>query len=74
MDISNFNRNLNIMKTQKIDKKQVSVKNLTVCLNTYKNLSNFFTNLSKIAKIYVKKFGYFKKLLYFCNIKLTQKI
>lgn len=55
------------MKTQKIDKKQISVKNLIVCLNTYKNLSNFFTNLSKIAKFYVKKFGYFKKVLYLCT-------
>ena len=54
------------MKTQKTNKKQVSVKNLTVCLNTYKNLSNFFTNLSKIAKIYVKKFGSGKKMLYLC--------
>ena len=42
------------MKTQKTDKKQISVKNLIVCLNTYKNLSNFFINLSKTAKIYVK--------------------
>ena len=73
MDISNFNRNLIIMKTKKIDKKQVSVKNLLICLNTYKNLSNFFTTLSKTAKISAKKFGYFKKLLYFCNIKLTPK-
>jgi len=62
------------MKTQKTYKKQVSVKNLTVCLNTYKNLSNFFTNLSKTAKIYVKKFGFSKKVLYLCIIKLTQKI
>lgn len=61
------------MKTQKTNKKQVSVKNLTVCLNTYKNLSNFFTNLSKIAKNDRKKFGYFKKVLYLCIIKLTQK-
>ena len=57
------------MKTQKTNKKQVSVKNLTVCLNTYKNLSNFFTNLSKTAKIYVKKFGFSKKMLYLCNVK-----
>ena len=56
------------MKTQKTDKKQISVKNLIVCLNTYKNLSNFFINLSKTAKIYVKKFGYFKKVLYLCII------
>ena len=62
------------MKTQKTYKKQVSVKNLLICLNTYKNLSNFFTTLSKTAKIYVKKFGYFKKVLYLCIIKLTQKI
>ncbi len=61
------------MKTQKTGKKQIGVKNLTVCLNTYKKLSNFFANLSKTAKIYVKKFGCFKKVLYFCNIKLTQK-
>jgi len=74
MDISNFNRNLNIMKTQKTYKKQVSVKNLTVCLNTYKNLSNFFTNLSKIAKNDRKKFVFSKKVLYLCIIKLTQKI
>ena len=74
MDISNFNRNLNIMKTQKTNKKQVGVKNLTVCLNTYKNLSNFFTNLSKTAKIYVKKFVFSKKVLYLCIIKLTPKI
>ena len=62
------------MKTQKTNKKQVSVKNLTVCLNTYKNLSNFFTNLSKTAKIYVKKFGISKKVMYLCIIKLTPKI
>ena len=62
------------MKTKKIDKKQVSVKNLIVCLNTYKKLSNFFTTLSKTAKISAKKFGYFKKVLYLCIIKLTQKI
>ena len=74
MDISNFNRNLNIMKTQKTYKKQVSVKNLTVCLNTYKNLSNFFTNLSKIAKNDRKKFVFSKKVLYLCIIKLTPKI
>ena len=37
------------------------------------NLSNFFTTLSKTAKIYVKKFGYFKKVLYLCNVKLTPK-
>ncbi len=51
------------MKTQKTYKKQVSVKNILFCLNTYKNLSNFFTNLSKTAKISAKKFGYFKKML-----------
>ena len=51
------------MKTQKTDKKQISVKNLIVCLNTYKNSSNFFTNLSKTAKIYVKKFFSGKKML-----------
>jgi len=51
------------MKTKKIDKKQISVKNLIVCLNTYKNSSNFFTTLSKTAKIYVKKFGFSKKML-----------
>ena len=62
------------MKTQKTYKKQVSVKNLTVCLNTYKNLSNFFTNLSKIAKNDRKKFGFSKKMLYLCIIKLTPKI
>jgi len=62
------------MKTKKIDKKQISVKNLIVCLNTYKNSSNFFTNLSKTAKIYVKKFGFSKKMLYLCIIKLTPKI
>ena len=61
------------MKTQKTDKKRIGVKNLTVCLNTYKKLSNFFANLSKTAKIYVNKFGYFKKVLYLCIIKLTQK-
>lgn len=61
------------MKKQKTNKKQNSVKNLTVCLNTYKNLSNFFINLSKTAKIYVKKFGFSEKVLYLCNIKLTQK-
>jgi len=60
------------MKTQKTDKKQISVKNLIVCLNTFKNLSNFFTNLSKTAKIYVKKFGYFKKVLYLCNVKIKK--
>ena len=54
------------MKTKKIDKKQISVKNLIVCLNTDKNLSNFFINLSKTAKIYVKKFGFSKKVLYLC--------
>ena len=56
------------MKTQKIDKKQVSVKNLLICLNTYKNSSNFFTNLSKTAKISRKKFGFFEKVLYLCNV------
>ena len=60
------------MKIQKIDKKQVSVKNLLICLNTYKNSSKFFTNLSKTAKIYVKKFGYFKKVLYLCIINLNK--
>lgn len=74
MDISNFNRNLIIMKTKKIDKKQVSVKNLLICLNTYKNSSNYFTNLSKTAKISVKKFGFSEKMLYLCNINLTPKI
>ena len=69
MDISNFNRNLNIMKTQKTYKKQVSVKNLLICLNTYKNSSNLFTNLSKTAKISRKKFGFFEKVLYLCIIK-----
>jgi len=58
------------MKIQKTDKKQISVKNLIVCLNTFKNLSNFFTNLSKTAKIYVKKIGSGKKMLYLCTIKL----
>ena len=58
------------MKTQKTDKKQISIKNLIVCLNTFKNLSNFFTNLSKTAKIYIKKFGSGKKMLYLCTIKL----
>ena len=62
------------MKTQKTGKKQIGVKNLTVCLNTYKNSSNLFTNLSKTAKISRKKFGYFKKVLYLCIIKLTQNI
>jgi len=61
------------MKTQKIDKKQVSIKNLLICLNTYKNLSNFFTNLSKTAKIYIKKFFYFKKMLYLCSEKINPK-
>lgn len=60
------------MKKQKIDKKQISVKNLTVCLNTYKNLSNFFTNLSKIAKNDRKKFGFSKKMLYLCNVKIKK--
>ena len=62
------------MKTQKTYKKQVSVKNLTVCLNTYKNSSNLFTNLSKPAKISVKKIVFSEKMLYLCIIKLTQKI
>ena len=57
------------MKTQKTDKKQVSRKNFLVCLNTYKNLSNFFINLSKTAKIYVKKFGFSKNMSYLCNVK-----
>ncbi len=56
------------MKTQKTDKKRIGVKNLTVCLNTYKKLSNFFANLSKTAKNYVKKFGFSKKMLYLCNV------
>jgi len=56
------------MKTQKTGKKQIGVKNLLICLNTYKNLSNFFINLSKTAKIYVKKFGFSKKMLYLCNV------
>ena len=55
------------METQKTDKKQINVKNISFCLNTYQNLSNFFINLSKTAKIYVKKFGYFKKVLYLCT-------
>ena len=58
------------METQKTDKKQINVKNISFCLNTYQNLSNFFTNLSKTAKIYVKKFGFSKKVLYLCTIKL----
>ena len=61
------------MKTQKIDKKQVSVKNLLICLNTYKNLSNFFTTLSKTAKISRKKFGFFEKVLYLCSEKINPK-
>ena len=61
------------MKTQKTDKKQISIKNFLVCLNTFKNLSNFFTNLSKTAKIYVKKFGFSKKMLYLCTIKLKKQ-
>ena len=60
------------MKTQKTGKKQVSVKNLTVCLNTYKKLSNFFANLSKTAKIYVEKFGFSKKVLYLCSEKIKK--
>ena len=60
------------MKTKKIDKKQISVKNIIVCRNTYKNLSNFFINLSKTAKIYVKKFGFSKKMLYLCNVKIKK--
>ena len=51
----------------------IGVKNLIVCLNTYKNLSNFFTNLSKTAKIYVKKFFFSKKVLYLCTIKLKKQ-
>lgn len=61
------------MNTQITTQKQISVKNLIVCLNTYKNLSNFFINLSKTAKIYVKKFGYFKKVLYLCIINKPKK-
>ena len=60
------------MKTQKTGKKQVSVKNLIVCLNTYKNSSNLFTNLSKTAKIYVEKFGFSKKVLYLCSEKIKK--
>ena len=55
------------MKTQKTDKKQISVKNFLVCLNTYKNLSNFFTNLSKTAKIYVKNLVISKKCCIFVH-------
>lgn len=61
------------MNTQITIQSIINRKNILVCLNTYKNLSNFFINLSKKAKFYVKKFGYFKKVLYLCNIKLTQK-
>lgn len=53
------------MNTQITTQKQVSVKNLLICLNTYKNLSNFFTNLSKIAKNDRKKFGFLKKCCIF---------
>ena len=53
------------MKTQKTDKKQISVKNFLVCLNTYKNLSNFFTNLSKTAKILEKNLVISKKCCIF---------
>jgi len=60
------------MKTQKTGKKQVSVKNLIVCLNTYKNSSNLFTNLSKTAKNDRKKFVFSKKVLYLCNINLNK--
>jgi len=60
------------MKTQKTGKKQIGVKNLIVCLNTYKNSSNFFANLSKTAKIYVEKFGFSKKMLYLCNVKIKK--
>ena len=60
------------MKTQKTNKKQVSVKNLLICLNTYKNSSKFFTNLSKIAKNDRKKFGSGKKMLYLCNEKIKK--
>jgi hypothetical protein len=60
------------MKTQKTGKKQVSVKNLIVCLNTYKNSSNLFTNLSKTAKNDRKKFVFSKKMLYLCNINLNK--
>lgn len=49
------------MNTQITTQKQISVKNFLVCLNTYKNLSNFFTNLSKTAKIYVKNLVISKK-------------
>jgi len=55
------------MKTQKTYKKQVSVKNLTVCLNTYKNSSNFFTNLSKIAKMIEKNLFFLKKCCIFVS-------
>ena len=60
------------MKTEITIQNLISRKNLLVWLNTYKNLSNFFINLSKTAKIYVKKFGYFKKVLYLCNINLNK--
>jgi len=50
MDISNFNRNLNIMKTQKTYKKQVNRKNLSVWLNSTEiSLINLVVRL-----IYVK--------------------
>lgn len=61
------------MNTQITIQNIINRKNILVCLNIYKNLSNFFINLSKTAKFYVKKFGYFKKVLYLCIIKLTQK-
>jgi len=60
------------MKTQKTYKKQVSVKNLLIWLNTYKNSSNLFTNLSKTAKNDRKKFVFSKKMLYLCNINLNK--
>ena len=60
------------MKTQKTGKKQIGVKNLIVCLNTYKNSSNLFTNLSKTAKNDRKKFVFSKKMLYLCNINLNK--
>ena len=55
------------MKTQKTYKKQVSVKNITVCLNTYKNLSNIFTNLSKTAKNDRKILFFLKKCCIFVS-------
>ena len=60
------------MKTQKTGKKQVSVKNLIVCLNTYKNSSNLFTNLSKTAKNDRKKFVFSKNMSYLCSEKIKK--